>query len=57
MLWEDAPDKSIVAELKAQTIRSVVFAPCANRSGNGTDDWLTVMRANVVALRAALGAE
>ena len=57
MLWEDAPDKSIVAELKAQTIRSVVFAPCDNRSGNGTDDWLTVMRANVVALRAALGAE
>ena len=57
MLWEDAPDKSIVAELKAQAIRSVVFAPCANRSGNGTDDWLTVMRANVVALRAALGAE
>lgn len=57
MLWEDAPDKSIVAELKAQAIRSVVFAPCANRSGNGTDDWLTVMRANMVALRSALGAE
>lgn len=57
MLWEGAPDKSIVAELKAQTIRSVIFAPCANRSGNGTDDWLTVMRANVVALRVALGAE
>ena len=57
MLWEDVPDKSIVLELKTQMIRSVVFAPCANRSGNGTDDWLTVMRANLVALRSALSAE
>ena len=57
LLWEDAPDKSIVNELKAQGVRSVVFAPCANRSGNGTDNWLKVMRANVEALRSALGVE
>ncbi len=49
MLWEDAPDKAIATQLAARGIRSVVFAPCANRPPSS--DWLAMMRANVAALR------
>ncbi len=54
MLWEDAPDQAIAAKLKARGIRTVIFAPCANHS---TNNWLTVMRANVAALRSMPGLE
>lgn len=53
MLWEAAPNETIVAKLKARGIRSVMFAPCANRPGS--TDWLAMMRANVAALRLAAG--
>ncbi|MBC8325644.1 MAG: zinc ABC transporter substrate-binding protein [Verrucomicrobia subdivision 3 bacterium] len=48
MLWEDAPNQVIIAKLKTRGIRTVIFAPCANRAAS---DWLTVMRENVAALR------
>ncbi len=51
MLWEDTPDQAIAAKLKAQGIRSIVFAPCGGRM-EGTD-WLKRMRANAAALRTA----
>lgn len=50
MIWEDEPTGANVAALDGIGLKSVVFAPCANRPGEG--DWLSVMRANVDRLEA-----
>jgi len=50
MIWEGAPSPGSVAKLQALGVRSVVFDPCGNRPERG--NWLDVMRANLVNLRA-----
>lgn len=52
MIWEDEPSEANVAAVATLGLKSVVFAPCANRPGEG--DWLAVMRANVERLEALL---
>jgi len=52
MLWEAAPLAEVAAQLKAMGVASVVFDLCGNRPREG--DFLTVMRANVENLKAAL---
>jgi zinc transport system substrate-binding protein len=52
MIWEDEPDPRSARRLAALGIRSLVFSPCAGEPARG--DFLTVMRANVEALLAAL---
>lgn len=48
MIWEDEPHEAAVAKLDAMGIKSVVFAPRGNASGD--TDWLTMMRENVAEL-------
>lgn len=50
MIWEDEPTEANVAAVAKLGLKSVVFAPCANRPAEG--DWLTVMKANVGRMEA-----
>lgn len=50
MLWEAAPNPKITERLAKLGVRSQVFDPCGNRPPSG--DFLSVMRANVISLRA-----
>ncbi|MEO1716463.1 MAG: metal ABC transporter substrate-binding protein [Planctomycetota bacterium] len=50
MVWEGEPTAEAVAALEGVGVRSVVFDPAGNRPDEG--DWLSVMRANVEALRS-----
>jgi zinc transport system substrate-binding protein len=52
MLWEAQPLASTRACLAEHGVRTVVYAPSANRPTAG--DWLTTMRANVERLEEAL---
>jgi len=52
MIWEDAPSEANVAAVAKLGLKSVVFAPCANRPAEG--DWLAVMTANVERMEAML---
>lgn len=52
MIWEDAPSESNIAAVAKLGLKSVVFAPCANRPAEG--DWLAVMKANVERMEAML---
>jgi zinc transport system substrate-binding protein len=51
MLWEAAPRRETESKLRSLGVRSIVFAPCANRPATG--DFLSAMRANLAALRTA----
>lgn len=51
MLWESEPTLATRAELDKRGIGVIVFSPCANRPRVG--DYLSVMRSNVEAVRAA----
>lgn len=51
ILWEAEPTPATRAELARRGIGVIVFAPCGNRPQRG--DYLSVMRANVEAVRAA----
>ncbi len=53
MVWEGEPSAEAVAALEGVGVRSMVFDPCGNRPDDG--DWLSVMRANVEALRSIAG--
>lgn len=50
MVWEGEPSAEAIAELDGVGVRSIVFDPCGNRPDEG--DWLSVMRANIEALRS-----
>jgi zinc transport system substrate-binding protein len=52
MLWEAQPLASTRARLAEHGVRTVVYAPSANRPTAG--DWLTTMRANVERLEDAI---
>jgi zinc transport system substrate-binding protein len=52
MIWEDAPSEANIAAVAKLGLKSVVFAPCANRPAEG--DWLSVMKANVERMEAML---
>jgi zinc transport system substrate-binding protein len=52
MIWEDAPSEANIAAVATLGLKSVVFAPCANRPAEG--DWLAVMKANVERMEAML---
>lgn len=52
MIWEGEPIPASRRKLLQMGIESVVFDPCANRPSEG--DFLSVMRANLENLRAAL---
>jgi zinc transport system substrate-binding protein len=52
MIWEDAPSEANIAAIAKLGLKSVVFAPCANRPAEG--DWLAVMKANVERMEAML---
>jgi zinc transport system substrate-binding protein len=52
MIWEDAPSEANIAAVAKLGLKSVVFAPCANRPAEG--DWLAVMKANVERMEAML---
>ena len=52
MLWEAEPGPDTRAGLRERGIGVIVFRTCANRPRNG--DYLSVMRGNVEALRAAV---
>lgn len=52
MIWEDEPSEANVAAVAKLGLKSVVFAPCANRPAEG--DWLGVMKANVARIEAML---
>jgi len=52
MIWEKEPLPASRQKLLQMGIKSVVFDPCANRPSDG--DFLSVMRANLENLRAAL---
>lgn len=52
MIWEDAPSEANVAAVAKLGLKSVVFAPCANRPAEG--DWLGVMKANVERMEGML---
>jgi len=52
MIWEGVPLPASKRKLLQMGIHSVVFDPCANRPAHG--DFLSVMRANLEGLRAAL---
>jgi zinc transport system substrate-binding protein len=52
MIWEDAPSEANIAAVAELGLKSVVFAPCANRPAEG--DWLAVMKANVERMEAML---
>jgi zinc transport system substrate-binding protein len=52
MIWEDAPSEANIAAVAKLGLKSVVFAPCANRPAEG--DWMAVMKANVERLEAML---
>ena len=52
MIWEDAPSEANIAAVAKLGLKSVVFAPCANRPAEG--DWLAVMKANVERMEAIL---
>lgn len=52
MIWEGEPLPASKRRLLQMGIHSVVFDPCANRPVHG--DFLSVMRANLEGLRAAL---
>jgi zinc transport system substrate-binding protein len=45
MLWEDAPNDEIQAELDKRGIQAVVFNPCGNRPSQS--DFLTTMQDNL----------
>jgi len=49
-IWEDDPLPRNIEKLKEIGLTSVVISPCGNQPENG--DFLSVMRANVAALRA-----
>ena len=51
MIWEGRPEEASVRKLRAMGLKSLVFAPCGNVPEKG--DFLSVMRQNVVNLRAA----
>ena len=51
MLWEAAPGPEVTERLAALGVTVVVFAPMANRPGQG--DFKTGMEANIAALEAA----
>ena len=53
MIWEAEPAAGVVTRLEELGVRSLVFAPCANRVED--DDFLSVMRANVARLEEAWG--
>lgn len=55
MIWEDEPSGANAAAIAELGVKSVVFAPCANRPSEG--DWLAVMKANVERLEALARAE
>ena len=55
MFWEGPPTAEAVAGLAERGIESLVYAPCGDAPETG--DFLTVMRANRDALRAAYGAD
>ncbi len=52
MIWEDAPSEANIAAVAKLGLKSVVFAPCANRPAE--TDWLGVMKANVERMEAML---
>jgi zinc transport system substrate-binding protein len=52
MIWEDAPSEANIAAVATLGLKSVVFAPCANRPAEG--DWLAVMKANVERMEGML---
>jgi zinc transport system substrate-binding protein len=52
MIWEGAPAPASIEALAAMDIASVALDPCGNRPADG--DYLSVMRDNVAALRAAI---
>ncbi len=52
MIWEDVPSEANIAAVAELGLKSVVFAPCANRPAEG--DWMAVMKANVERLEAIL---
>jgi len=49
-IWEGDPLPRNIEKLKEIGLTSVVISPCGNQPENG--DFLSVMRANVAALRA-----
>ncbi len=52
MIWEDEPSAANIAAIDGLGVKSVVFAPCANRPDEG--DWLSVMKANVARMEGLL---
>jgi len=52
MIWEEDPSEVNIATVATLGLKSVVFAPCANRPAEG--DWMAVMKANVERLEAML---
>lgn len=53
MIWEGEPEDESVAALAEWQLGSIVLDPCGNRPEQG--DYMTIMRANVANLRAAIG--
>ena len=54
MLWEGPPLPEVVERLRTIGVECVVFDPCGNTPGNGTD-FLAVMHANTRALELVFG--
>ncbi len=52
MVWEGQPSEDVVARLQTMGVECAVFDPCGNVPDDG--DFLTVMQANVSALKLAL---
>ena len=53
MIWEGKPLPEIVTRLKSMGIQSIAFDPCPARPSQ--DDFLSVMKANIAALRIVYG--
>ena len=51
MLWEGPPMIEITNRLNKMNLQTVIFDPCANKSGSG--DFITVMQANLDQLERA----
>jgi zinc transport system substrate-binding protein len=54
MLWEGEPLPDVVERLKTIGVECVVFDPCGNTPGDGTD-FIGVMQANTSALETVFG--